>query len=161
MNSAMADSVNWYFQRLDGQAGMVRLEEFLQELGYGNQDLSGGVQSSWLESSLKISPLEQAALLGKVFSREAEIQPKHVRTLKNALCLQKNGELALYGKTGTGRVDGKDIRGWFAGMLEAGGEQIVFVSYIQGRDGCTGGQAAEIAERILQEEGFAVSLDDV
>ena len=161
LNSAMADSVNWYFQRLDGQAGMVRLEEFLQELGYGNQDLSGGVQSSWLESSLKISPLEQAALLGMVFSREAEIQPEHVRTLKNALCLQKNGELALYGKTGTGRVDGKDIRGWFAGMLEAGEEQIVFVSYIQGRDGCTGGQAAEIAERILQEEGFAVSLDDV
>ena len=58
-------------------------------------------------------------------------------------------------------MDGKDIRGWFAGMLEAGEEQIVFVSYIQGRAGCTGGQAAEIAERILQEEALAVSLDDV
>lgn len=57
--SAMEASVNWYFQAIDEQLGASQVQKYLHEIGYGNEDLSGDFSSYWLESSLKISPIEQ------------------------------------------------------------------------------------------------------
>lgn len=60
--------MNWYFQSLDQMASMDELEEFYKNLGYGNHDLSGGRSEFRMESSLKISPLEQVSLLKKIYT---------------------------------------------------------------------------------------------
>lgn len=54
--TAMNASVNWYFQAIDEQLGVSFVQEYLQKMGYGNEDLSGDFSSYWMESSLKISP---------------------------------------------------------------------------------------------------------
>ncbi len=63
LDSAMSSSVNWYFQTLDKKLGKTELQKTLRRIRYGNEDISGGITSFWLESSLKISPLEQVILL--------------------------------------------------------------------------------------------------
>lgn len=64
--SAMSASVNWYFQALDERLGASVLSDYLQEIGYGNENMSGALSTYWLESSLKISPIEQVELLRKL-----------------------------------------------------------------------------------------------
>lgn len=60
LQSAMTSSVNWYFQSIDEQLGAGSIQNHLQKIGYGNENLNGDFSSYWMESSLKISPIEQA-----------------------------------------------------------------------------------------------------
>ena len=43
LDSAMGNSVNWYFQSIDHQAGYSEVAGFYHEIGYGNEDVSGGI----------------------------------------------------------------------------------------------------------------------
>ncbi len=63
LNSAMQNSVNWYFQTIDSQLGINRVQEFLNKIEYGNQTTSSNLDLYWSDFSLKISPLEQVTLL--------------------------------------------------------------------------------------------------
>lgn len=69
LQSAMNASVNWYFQSVDKQLGADTLYSYIQEIGYGNEDMSGDFSIYWMESTLEISPIEQVELLTKSFNR--------------------------------------------------------------------------------------------
>ena len=58
----MNSSVNWYFQALDAKLGKSNLQSYIEQIGYGNQNINGELSSYWMESSLKISPIEQVEL---------------------------------------------------------------------------------------------------
>ena len=64
--SAMSSSVNWYFQWIDEQLGAASIENYLHKIRYGNENLGDNFSSYWMESSLKISPIEQVELLSKL-----------------------------------------------------------------------------------------------
>lgn len=61
----MKNSCVWYSQVLAQKLGIARFKEYIEEMNYGNRDVSGdkgqdnGLTRSWLSSSLKISPEEQ------------------------------------------------------------------------------------------------------
>lgn len=152
--SAIRNSVNWYFQSIDSQLGARSVQDYLQKIGYGNQDSSAGISSYWLEASLKISPLEQTALLVKLYRNEFGFAPANIRAVKDAMLLSQTPDGSLYGKTGTGRVDGKDVNGWFVGYTETEGRVYCFAANIQGSDGATGSRAVEITEDILSRLGL-------
>ena len=44
----------------------------------------------------------------------------------------------LYGKTGTGRVDGKDVNGWFIGYIETADNTYFFATNIGADSDATG-----------------------
>ena len=64
--SAMSSSVNWYFQWIDEQLGAASIENYLHKIRYVNENLGDNFSSYWMESSLKISPIEQVELLRKL-----------------------------------------------------------------------------------------------
>ena len=78
----------------------------------------------------------------------------NIQTVKNALHLSTTSSGSLYGKTGTGRVDGKDINGWFVGYIETDHNTYYFAANIQASSGATGSQAAEITEAVLSDLGI-------
>jgi beta-lactamase class D len=45
------------------QLGSSTINSYLQQIGYGNKNISGDFSSYWMQSSLKISPVEQVELL--------------------------------------------------------------------------------------------------
>lgn len=148
LRSAMSNSVNWYFQTIDEIAGQMQTEAFFKEIQYGNQDLSGGLSSYWMESSLKISPLEQVQLLKKLYYNEFGFAPENIQAVKDALLLEHTADTALYGKTGTGQINGQNCTGWFVGYLVRNGSPYFFALNIQGQDAC-GSTAAQIVQEIL------------
>ena len=70
LESAMRNSVNWYFNNLDEKVGYQKLQDFFEYISYGNKDLSGGMSTYWRESSLLISPLEQVQLLTNLWNNK-------------------------------------------------------------------------------------------
>ena len=152
--SAMQSSVNWYFQEIDKQIGSSAIQGYIQKIGYGNENISADLSSYWMQGTLKISPVEQVQLLTALHSNRFDFTPENVKAVKNAICLFSSEGKNLYGKTGTGRVDGQDVNGWFVGYIEAAGNTYFFATNIQAAENATGNKASEISLSILSDMGI-------
>lgn len=128
--SAVKYSVVWYFQRVAEQVGENRYHQYLKKLDYGNQDISGGLTTFWLSSSLKISPKEQITFLAKLYRNQLPVSKHALDTVKKILVLESSDNTVLSGKTGSASVDGINI-GWYVGHLTKNGEEYVFATNLQ------------------------------
>ena len=157
LQSAMRSSVNWYFQTVDEQLGASDVYSYVQEIGYGNENMSGDFSSYWMESSLEISPIEQVELLTKLQNNSFGFAPENINAVKDAICLSASDAGTFYRKTGTGRVNGQDINGWFVGFVETEDNTYFFATNIGADRDATGGNATEITMSILSDMNIWVS----
>ena len=157
LQSAMNSSVNWYFQTVDEQLGASDVYSYVQEIGYGNENMSGDFSSYWMESSLEISPIEQVELLTKLQNNSFGFAPENINAVKDAIRLSSSDTGTLYGKTGTGRVNGQDVNGWFIGYIETADNTYFFATNISADSDATGGNATEITMSILSDMNIWVS----
>ena len=151
LQSAMNSSVNWYFQAVDEKLGASDVYSYIQEIGYGNENMSGDFSTYWMESSLEISPVEQVELLIKLQNNRFDFAPENINAVKDAICLSSSDAGTFYGKTGTGRVDGQDVNGWFIGYIETVDNTYFFATNIGADSDATGGNATEITMSILSD----------
>ncbi|MDU4960367.1 MAG: penicillin-binding transpeptidase domain-containing protein [Sporomusaceae bacterium] len=149
--SATRDSVVWYFQELASRIGEQRMQEYLDMIKYGNRDISGGLTTFWLRSSLQISAREQVELLRQLYAGELSFSRENIAVVKRNITVLDNPELRLLGKTGSGFEAGKWKLGWFVGSVEKQGNRYFFAINIQASDAATGGKAREIAKAILRD----------
>jgi beta-lactamase class D len=133
----MRDSCLWYSRILTTKLGMEKFKDYVTEFSYGNMDLTGGLTSAWVSSSLKISPEGQADFLQKVVDRKLSLSsPSYDKTKQVMFIQEMAGGWKLYGKTGNGKQFDKDGRktdlqhGWFVGYIEKGNRRIVFASHM-------------------------------
>ena len=151
LQSAMNSSVNWYFESVDEQLGAANISNYIKEIGYGNENISGDFSTYWMESSLKISPIEQVELLTRLQNNSLGFAPENINAVKDAICLSSSDAGTFYGKTGTGRVDGQDVNGWFIGYIETVDNTYFFATNIGADSDATGGNATEITMSILSD----------
>ena len=154
LRSAMDSSVNWYFQTIDKQLGASDLSHYIQKIGYGNKNMSADLSSYWLESSLEISPIEQVELLTKLANNSFDFASENIAAVKDAIQLSSSDSGTFYGKTGSGRINGKDVNGWFVGFVESADNTYFFAINIQSAENATGSKASEIALSILSNMGI-------
>ena len=147
----MEYSVNWYFQSIDQQIGAFTLRRRLREINYGNAQIRENSSAYWMESSLKISPIEQVELLTKLHQGELDFAPENVLAVKNSIRLSSSESGTLYGKTGTGQVAGQNQNGWFVGYAQTSGNTYFFAANIQAQQEASGSRAAEITMSILAD----------
>ena len=151
LQSAMASSVNWYFQSVDEQLGTASVYDYIKKIGYGNENMSGDFSTYWMESSLKISPVEQVELLIKLQNNRFDFAPENINAVKDSICISSSDAGSFYGKTGTGRVNGQDVNGWFIGYIETADNTYFFATNIGADSDATGGNATEITMSILSD----------
>lgn len=154
LTSATINSVSWYFQKVDSLVGKTRIESYLKQMGYGNVDLSGGINEFWLESSLKISPIEQVKILEKLYTYELPFSRRNIDIVKKTIKLSDQDKITLYGKTGTGIVNGNQLNGWFVGFVESKGKVFAFATNIQGKVWTDGATAKTITLSILKDKNI-------
>jgi len=154
LTSATINSVSWYFQKVDSLVGKTRIESYLKQMGYGNVDLSGGINEFWLESSLKISPIEQVKILEKLYTYELPFSRRNIDIVKKTIKLSDQDKITLYGKTGTGIVNGNQLNGWFVGFVESKGKVFAFATNIQGKVWTDGATAKNITLSILKDKNI-------
>ena len=149
--SAMESSVNWYFQEIDRQIGVSALRNYVKKIGYGNENINSDLSSYWMQSTLKISPVEQVELLKDLYNNDFGFTLENVNTIKDSICLFSSDDRSFYGKTGTGRTEGRDVNGWFIGFTEANGHTCFFATNIQGEKEASGKMAAAITMSVLSD----------
>lgn len=134
---------------------MKKLQSYFHKLNYGNENLSGNIEHYWMESSLKISPIEQVQLLSALEENKLGFKEENIRSVNNAIFIDEQKQAQLYGKTGTGTINGKEINGWFVGFVKKDGYSYYFSINIQNKTGkADGKKAANIAKQILHDKNI-------
>lgn len=146
------------FQDLARRIGPERMKEWIDRIGYGNRDISAGIDVFWLPSknrhTILISPLEQADLMQRIVAGEVPFSGQSLGVLKDLMFLRETGKGRLYGKTGSG-VDeqGSYVLGWFVGYVETRDKACAFACAAH-RDNMMGRDARAVVERFLEKQGL-------
>ena len=146
------------FQNLARQTGPERMQRWIDKIGYGNRDISAGIDVFWLPSkgrdTIMISPAQQAELMRCIVSGEAPFSKASLATLKKLMCIKKTDRGVLYGKTGSGGDDeGTFVLGWFVGFVESDGKTYAFACVAQGEN-VMSKNARAIVESVFGKQGI-------
>jgi beta-lactamase class D len=128
--SAMRHSAIWYYQALARDIGLVRMQSNLGQIQYGNQDISGGIDKFWLNSSLTISAQEQAQFMEKLVEESLPFQEQTMKTVKRIMIDNEQDDYTIHGKTGT-RLSDLGL-GWYVGYVETDKVSWVFATNVDG-----------------------------
>jgi bla regulator protein BlaR1 len=154
LQSAVSNSVVWYFQRLASEVGGTRMEKYLRETHYGNEDISAGINKFWLGSSLKISAEEQVEFLKKLVNDELPFSKRSMAIVRGLIRLDQTEKGTLYGKTGSNSIDSKKVLGWFVGYIVQPDRNYIFAANIQATDNAWGPQAKELVKKMFNSAGL-------
>jgi beta-lactamase class D len=134
-----------YSQELAKALGSARLQQYVDNIQFGNRDLTGdagednGLTQAWLSSSLEISPGELLHFLRMLVLRDLPFSAEAVeKTMGSMPVFTAGGGWTVRGVTGTGfqrMPDGTRDRnrqfGWFVGWAEREASRVVFVRLVE------------------------------
>ena len=150
LKTAIKYSVVWYYQEIARRIGDSRMKEFINKIGYGNNDISGGIDKFWLMNSLEISTDEQVEFLKKFYSNQLPFSHKNLDIVKSITILDSNENYIFRGKTGSGHIQSDNNGlGWFVGYVTQKDSTYIFAANITG-EGANGMKAKEIVIEILK-----------
>ncbi len=153
LKSAIQNSVVWFYQELARRVGKEKMQQYVTAAGYGNQDISGSIDTFWLEGGLRISADEQVEFLKRFYSRELPFSERSMNITQEILVLDQTDTYRLSGKTGAVQRVAPNI-GWFVGYLETKGNVYWFATNLNGGADANGVKAQEITRDILQGLGL-------
>ncbi|MDD2714988.1 MAG: class D beta-lactamase [Candidatus Wallbacteria bacterium] len=159
LQSAFRDSVVWYFQENSRRVGPLKMQKYLNGVGYGNCDISGGIDTFWLNSTLKVSAIEQVIFLKRLYRDKLPFEQRSMETVRKIMVQEQEKNLEFSGKTGSAFVNDKWTLGWFVGHLKLKTSDYLFAANISAPDDARGTKAREITCDILKEL-FGVKLTD-
>lgn len=149
METAFKNSVVWYYQDIARQIGSSAMSLYLEEIEYGNLDISEGIDKFWLASSLIISPKEQVDLLDAIFIDNKYFSRDNIKYVENLMYIGDFDGVKVYGKTGSSK---EPSIGWFVGFYEYSGYRNTFAIHICSKldkADASGGVAKEVALSII------------
>lgn len=142
--NAFRVSCVWYFREVIDEIGKDTMQEELNNLQYGNCDISdweGSLNTNnsnpaltgfWIESSLLISPKEQVEVMERIFGDNTNYSEELRNGLKQVMLLSEPNEsdISVYGKTGMGKNHGVVVDSWFTGFADNSEKRIYFCVYL-------------------------------
>lgn len=126
--SAMRYSAIWYYQAMARDIGSERMQANLDRIDYGNRDISGGIDTFWLNSSLTISAQEQAHFMEELVEETLPFGEQTMKTVKRIMIDNEQDDYTIHGKTGT-RLSDMGL-GWYVGYVETDRGTWVFATNV-------------------------------
>lgn len=156
LKTAIQNSVVWYYQELARRVGEEKMQFYVDAANYGNKDISGQIDTFWLEGGLRISANEQVEFLKRLYQGDLPFSARSMNIVKEILVMEKTDSYQLSGKTGSVQRISPHV-GWFVGYLETNGDVYFFATNFENMepDGLTSGAIAQdISRSILQGLGL-------
>ena len=121
------------YQTLGAKIGEQKMNGFLEDFHYGNQDISSGVDNFWLNKSIKISAVEQVEFLQRLYEQKVKVSNETLAKLKQIMLVEETDNYKLYAKTGGGGIAKGLALGWYVGFVEANNNVYYFAVNVDGK----------------------------
>jgi len=157
LRNAYKNSAFWFYQEIAKRVGEAKYHTYLEQLDYGNQNISGGLTTFWLGSSLKISPKSQLEFLQKLHAESLPFSERTYRIGKEIMVEEKTDTYTLRAKTGWADTKPEHV-GWYVGYVETKGNVYFFAIRLYQPDAQQhddfGNQRKVITKKILADLGI-------
>ncbi|MCC5827306.1 class D beta-lactamase [Alkalimonas sp.] len=149
LRSAMRYSALWVYQGFAQAIGDDKAQQYLQQLNYGNADITLDQGDYWVDGHLAISAYEQIAFLQQLYRNELPFSQEHQQLVKELIMLESGPHWILRAKTGW-----QGQYGWWVGWVEWPSGPVFFALNID-----TPNRMADLAKREQITRTILRSLD--
>jgi len=145
-----------YYQEVARRIGKDTMKRWIDSIGYGNKNISGPIDSFWLNGNLKISPDEQLGLVKKLYFDQLPFRKSVQQMVRDAMLQENNTAYKLSYKTGWDHGDDGNSIGWIVGWIEENKHVYFFVTFVKAPDRDTDIKTVRmnITKAILKQYGF-------
>ena len=156
MKEAFKVSAVNYYQEVARRIGRDTMKRWIDSLHYGNMDISGPIDSFWLNNKLKISPDEQLGLVKKLYFDKLPFSKTAQQIVRDVMLQEDNTMYKLSYKTGWGFDEQDHALGWVTGWIEENRHVYFFVLLVKSpvRDTDMIKLRMKILKGILAQYGF-------
>ncbi|HEY5408656.1 MAG TPA: class D beta-lactamase [Ginsengibacter sp.] len=134
MEQAFKVSAVPYYQEVARRIGRDTMKLWIDSLHYGNMDISGPIDSFWLNNTLKISPDEQLGLVNKLYFDQLPFSKRAQQIVRDVMMQENNTLYKLSYKTGWGFDESGNSIGWIVGWIEENRHVYLFVTEVRSTD---------------------------
>jgi beta-lactamase class D len=156
LTEAFKNSITAYFQDVARRVGKDTLQKTIDSIQYGNKNLSGAVDSFWLNNHLKISPDEQVGLVYRLYFDKLPFSKYAQESVRTLMKHEENTLFKYYYATGTGVDEKNNPIGWVIGWVEENLHVYFFSTLIKSADKSMDMDSVslKITKGILTELGY-------
>lgn len=138
MREAFKLSAVWFYQVLARRVGYERMQQWVAQVKYGNQNIGGkeDIDKFWLNGSLKVTPQQQIQFLRRLYNNDLPFSERTLSIVKDIMINEKTPDYTIRGKTGWYSFGSKVTPniGWYVGYLERGKNTYFFATNIDIRN---------------------------
>ena len=154
LGEAMQASAVPVYQELARHIGLELMQQEVQRIQFGNQQIGQQVDNFWLVGPLKVTPKQEVQFVSALAREQLAFDPQVQQQVKAMLFLQERKAYRLYVKSGWG-MDVEPQVGWLTGWVETPQAEIVAFSLnMQMRNGMDPAIRLEILQQALAELGL-------
>lgn len=151
LRQAFKDSTVWFYQVLARKNGHERMQKFVQQVKYGNQQIGtpDRIDRFWLDGPLKITPQQEIEFLRRLERNDLPFSQRTIDLVKDIMIIERTPEYTLRGKTGWG-----GSVGWIVGYLEQRNNIYFFATNIKTSSIKDAPQRLELTRRSFKALGL-------
>lgn len=117
MRQAFKFSAVWFYQVLARRVGYERMQTWLNNADYGNQNIGtqADIDTFWLKGKLRITPQSQVQFLHRLYDNDLPFSKRSLSIVKDIMIVEQTPDYTLRAKTGWAT---QSQIGWYVGYLE-------------------------------------------
>jgi len=156
MKQAFRVSCVPWFQELARRIGKDTMKRWIDTLAYGNKDISGPIDTFWLNNHLKVTSDEELGLVKKLYFDQLPFFTRPQNIVKGMMLMEDNANYQLSYKTGWGTRENGHPLAWIVGWVEENKHPYFFVLNLESSDPNFNMLTARMAilKGILKQLGF-------
>lgn len=155
MREAIKLSAIWFYQVLARKVGHDRMQQWVTQVGYGNQQIGGSddIDKFWLQGDLRITPQEQIQFLRRLYKNDLPFSERSISIVKDIMIMEKTPDYTITGKTGWVGVADDVIPkiGWYVGYVEKAENVYFFATNIDIRNEKDPAARIELTRRCFKD----------
>ncbi|MDJ0634070.1 MAG: class D beta-lactamase [Xenococcaceae cyanobacterium MO_188.B29] len=148
-------SAVWFYQVLSRRIGHKRMQDFVSQIEYGNQNIGKekDIDNFWLEGKLRITPQQQITFLRRLYQNDLPFSKRTMDLVKDIAIAEQTPDYVLRAKTGWAARVTPQI-GWYVGYLEQNNNVYFFATNLDMNSQTNPAVRLEITRLCLQDLGL-------
>ncbi|AFZ37397.1 Beta-lactamase [Stanieria cyanosphaera PCC 7437] len=148
-------SAVWFYQVLARKIGHQRMQDFVNQIQYGNQNIGAEeyIDNFWLDGELRITPQQQIAFLRRLYQNDLPFSQKTIDLVKDIMIAEQTPDYILRAKTGWATSVTPNI-GWYVGYLEQNDQVYFFATNLDLNSETDPAVRLEVTRLCLQDLGL-------